>query len=416
MAPLRDAAALGAARTTQPLRRASPWQSRDYRLLLSGTLAAVLGNWVQQIGLAWHVLQTTGSAFDVALVQAASALPMLVFGLLGGVVADRVDRTRLVVVTRSAIAGLSILLGALIWAGFAPLWAILLINGAIGIVWAFDMPARQAMVPQLVEPPARTAAVAWLAAVMNGGRIAGPALGGILLGGIGSAGCIIMSGFGYLLMAGLALRIRPLPPAPAEQRDLARELLIGLRYTVAHPTILGLVLLSASIVVFWQAHVVLLPVFARDVLVAGASGFGLLSTASGVGALAGALLVAVWLPSRRQGWTLAGLAIASGALLPVWAATTGFVASLVVLLLVTVCGAGAQTLAASLLQREAPDHLQGRVMSVTLLTWGVSPIGLLLVGALADLGGAPFAVTVAATISLASALVIVLFAPGVRRL
>ncbi|GIW06411.1 MAG: MFS transporter [Dehalococcoidia bacterium] len=381
-----------------------------------GTLAAVLGNWIQQIGQGWYVLQTTGSAFDVSLVQAASAFPMLVFGLLGGVIADRVDRTRLVVLTRTTIAGLSILLSALMWAGLAPIWVMVLIAGVTGIVWAFDLPARQAMAPQLVVPTARAAAIAWLSTAMNGGRILGPALGGMLLGIIGAAGCIFVSGLGFLVMAGLATRIRPLPAAPAKQRDVARELLAGLRYVGANPTILALVLLSATIAVFWQSHIVLLPVFARDVLVAGASGYGLLSAASGVGALAGALLVATWLPSHRQGWTLAGLAIASGVLLPVWASATGFLASLGLLLVATIFGAGTQTLCTSLLQREAPDHLQGRVMSVTLLTWGVTPIGIVLVGLLADLGGAPFAVTLVGGLSLLCCLLILVLAPGLRRL
>jgi MFS family permease len=416
MATPRDATALGTSAGRLPVGSANPWVSRDYRLLLVGTLSAVLGNWIQQVGQGWYVLQLTGSAFDLALVQAASAFPMLLFGLLGGVVADRVDRARLITITRASIAALTLLLGALVWAGLAPLWVVLVVAGATGIIWAFDMPARQAMVPQLVAPPARTSAVAWLATVMNGGRILGPAIGGVLLGFVGAAGCILVSGLGFLLMAGLSTRIRRLPAAPAVHRNLERELLTGVRYIVANPTILALALLSAAVVIFWQAHVVLLPVFARDILFAGASGYGLLSAASGVGALLGALLVAAWLPPRRQGWTLAVLAVASGALLPVWASATGFVVSLVLLLVATVFGVAAQTLATSLLQREVPDHLQGRVMSVTLLTWGASPLGLLVVGALADVGGAPFAVIVASAITLLTTTLIIALAPGLRRL
>ncbi|MCS6800849.1 MAG: MFS transporter [Chloroflexota bacterium] len=415
MASLSSATARGTP-SAPPSRRFTPWHSKDYRLLLFGTLAAVLGNWIQQIGQGWYVLQLTGSAFDLSLVQAASAFPMLLFGLLGGVIADRVDRTRLVTVTRASIAGLSILLGLLVWAGLAPLWVVVLIAGVTGIIWAFDMPARQAMVPQLVAPQARTAAIAWLATVMNAGRIVGPAIGGVLLGFVGAAGCIIVSGMGFLVMAGLSTRIRPLPAAPAAQRDLARELATGLRYLVGNRTILALVLLSAAIVVFWQAHVVLLPVFARDVLLAGASGYGLLSAASGVGALLGALLVAAWLPPRHHGWTLAGLAIASGVLLPLWASATGFVLSLALLLVATAFGVAAQTLAASLVQREVPDQLQGRVMSVTLLTWGASPLGLLLVGALADLSSAPVAVAVTSAVTLLISVLVIVGAPGVRRL
>lgn len=412
----RDAIALGTPAERRPSASSNPWASRDYRLLLVGTLSAVLGNWVQQIGQGWYVLQLTGSAFDLSLVQAVSAFPMLLFGLLGGVVADRVDRARLITVTRASIGALALLLGALVWVGLAPLWVVLVIAGGTGIIWAFDMPARQAMVPQVVAAPARTSAVAWLATVMNGGRILGPALGGLLLGFIGAAGCILVSGLGFLLMAGLSTRIRRLPAAPTAQRDLSQELLTGVRYLGANPTILALALISAAVVVFWQAHVVLLPVFARDVLLAGASGYGLLSAASGVGALVGALLVAAWLPPRHQGWTLAGLVVLSGVLLPLWASATSFILSLALLLIATVFGVGAQTLAASLLQREVPDHLQGRVMSVTLLTWGASPIGLLFVGALADVGGAPFAVSVASALTLVIATLILVLAPGLRRL
>ncbi|GIW08964.1 MAG: MFS transporter [Dehalococcoidia bacterium] len=395
--------------------RPSPWHSPDYRLLLVGTFLAVLGMWVQQIGQGWYVLQLTGSAFDLSLVQAVSAVPMLVFGLLGGVVADRLDRRTLIIVTRSLIAALSFLLGVLMLVGWAPLAVVLLVTGLAGIVWAFDLPARQAMVPQLVHPRARTAAIAWVSTALNAGRILGPALGGIALGFIGAAGCVLVSALGYVGMVMLAARIRPLPPQRREQRDLARDLMVGLRYCLAQPTVLGLLLLAAAMIVFWQAHVVLLPVFARDVLAAGASGYGLLSAASGVGALAGTLSIAL-APARRQGAAMAVLAVSAGGGLLLWAQVTNFFLSLVLLVLATACGMATSTLTTSMLQRITPDHLQGRVMSVALLTWGASPVGLLLAGALADLGGAPFSVMVTSSLALAASVGVLLLVPGVRRL
>ncbi len=211
--------------------------------------------------------------------------------------------------------------------------------------------------------------------------------------------------------------MRPLPPSGAvEQRDIARDLLTGVRFVGQNPSTLALLLITTAGVVFWQAHIALLPVFARDVLGSGASGYGMLSAASGLGALAGALLVAAALPRRREGWVLAGLATAAGVLLPVWAGMTSFVPSMLLLLVASTFGAATQTLAASLLQREVPDDLQGRVMSVAMLTWGLTPIGLLLSGALADAGGAPFSVQVGSTIALVSTILVFLVFPGLRRL
>lgn len=399
------------------VRRPNPWRVSDYRYLLLGSLGAVLGMWIQQIALGWFVLQLTGSAFDLSLVQAASALPMLLFGLLGGVAADRLDRRRTVIITRGVIALFTLLLGVIVWSGWANLPLILAITGFGGIFWAFDLPARQAMVPQLVAPEERSSAVAWLTTVMNGTRIAGPAIGGVLLGIIGAGWCIMAAASGYIFMSLLATRIRPLPPPPRHERlDMSRELLSGLAYVVKNPTILGLLLISTAGIVFWQSHVVLLPVFAKDVLNAGASGFGLLSAASGVGALAGAFGVAAFITRNRQGWILIGCSITGSVLLPIWAGLTEFGSSMVMLLFSTIFGAASQTLSASLLQREVPDGLQGRVMSVALLAWGLSPVGLLMVGAVADLVSAQFAVTVAAMCALVISLAVFVMTPGIRKL
>lgn len=395
----------------------SSLKHRDFRLLWLGLTGSVFGYWLQVLAQGWLVLELTNSPFFVGLVTAATTLPILLFSLPGGVLADRVDKRRLLIVTRSIQVVNSFVLAAIVALGWVNEWYVLILALLFGFAWTADLPARQALVPQLVPKDDIMNAVALNNTVFNGTRIVGPALAGALVALSGPALCFFITSLGNVGMV-VALVLMKVPPVSPRSKLVTpfRDLINGVGYIRRNSDVLSLLSLGAVAGLFGWGYMALMPVFARDVLRGGAAELGWLMAASGVGALVVSFAMAAAGNFASKGLLSIGGALVMALALLVFALSTSMPISLVAMVLVGASGAGFMALVNTLLLIIVPHELQGRVMSVFTLTFGLNSLGSVWSGAVADIWGASLAVAIGAGITLVFTLGIVLVRPRLRRL
>jgi MFS family permease len=365
---------------------------RNYLLYFINQLVSMSGTWMQSIALGWLVLHLTGSAFILGLTVALQFGPMLVLGPWGGVIADRRDKRRLLLVTQTVLALQALALGLLTVTGVVEMWMVFILAVVGGVVMAVDNPARQAFVFEMVGPDDLANAVALNSVVINASRIIGPAVAMWLIVLYGLAACFLVNSASFLFIIGamLAMRVadlhraRPVARAKGQIRD-------GLRYVRRTPELLVPLVMMAVVSTLGYNFSVLLPLMAAEAFGRGAATYGAMTTAMGIGALAGALGAAsMKRPSRRL---LVGSTAAFGAFCVVVAVAPTLTLELVALMPM---GAFAVVFVAttnSLLQINSESAMRGRVMAL----WGVvffgsTPVGGPLAGLLAGLFGPRFAV------------------------
>lgn len=369
---------------------------RNYRLFFVGQFVSVTGTWMQTLAQSWLVLTLGGSAFDLGLVNVCQFAPILVFGLFGGVIADRVPKRNLLLVTQATSASLAAVLTGLVVSGNVQLWHVYALALGLGTANAFDMPTRQAFVSEMVDRDALMNAVALNSALFNAGRIVGPAIAGLLLAAFGPAVCFGLNAASYFaaITALAMMRLKPRPVSAAGSGF--QRLREGLGYVRATPAVLLPMTMVGFVATFGMNFNVWLPLLSRDELSVGATGFGLLTAAMGVGSLGGALMLAVVGRVPRRGPML-GTAAALGGLLLVLAVGSELALPLPVIMAI-LAGAGfamttTMALANTTVQTTAPDVLRGRVMSVYMTIFaGTAPFGALIAGAAADRLAAPASV------------------------
>ena len=270
---------------------------RNFRLFVGGQAVSLIGTWMQTVAVGWVVLELTNSPFQVGLVSTLGSLPVLLFTLYGGVVADRANKHRMVTLLQAGMLIEAISLAVLAQTGHITVHWIQGLALLSGIFSAFEIPARQAFVVEMVGKEDLFTAVAINSTVFNGTRVIGPALAGVLLAAAGAAVCFYANALSYLaVLAGLlAMRLPPAPPRPrgSASADL-HALGEGVRYIFGAPLQRTLVVVTTAFSIFGFAFISMLPVFARDVLGSDSAGYGLLMSAVGVGAAAGAIGAAVW--------------------------------------------------------------------------------------------------------------------------
>ncbi len=368
---------------------------RNFRLFFFGQGVSLIGTWMQLVAQGWLVLTLTKSPFFVGLVSGLGSLGVLTFTLYAGVVADRRDKRRMVVTTQSLSMVLALVLATLVWTKVVTVWHVMALATMLGIVNAFDIPTRQSFMVELVGKEDLMNAIALNSSMFNAARVVGPAIAGALIGAVGVATCFFLNGVSYLaVIAGLvAMRLPPFEPRPAT--DTAW---LGLREVVAYlrsdRRVETLVVLTAILSVFGFPFLVMMPVFASDVLHVGAAGYGALTAAVGGGAMLGALVIAVN-ASRivRRGRLMAFGGAAFGLLVLSFAGSRSFVLSLVLLALTGCAMIVNNALTNTMLQTSVPDHLRGRVMGFYSFVFvGLSPLGAFQAGAFAERFGAPLAV------------------------
>jgi MFS family permease len=383
-------------------------RQRNFRLFWSGQLISLMGSCMQSIGQAWLVLQLTHSGWQLGLVGALQATPVLFFSIFGGVFADRWPKRRVLLVTEAAAMIQALLLWALIATGTIQLWHLYVLAMLLGLTNSLDRPTRQAFVIELVGREDLTNAVALNFSLSQMTRIVGPGLGGIIIAASSVTMLFLLNAISFLaVIVGLALiRSHELHvQGLAQTNALARQstwqsLREGVGYVWKTPAVLLVIVVVGLVLLFGANFNVVLPLFATYVLHVGAAGFGFLSAASAIGAL----LAALWLAWSNQQPTIRRVLIGTlifGVLEAVFAVSRIYPLSVVLIASVGFAETTFAAQALTMLQTVAPDHLRGRVMSVQVLFFdGSLPLGYLLMGWLAALYGAPIATLLGALLSL----------------
>lgn len=370
---------------------------RNFRLFIAGQGISLIGTWMQSIALGWLVLELTNSPFAVGLNSALRSFGVLLLTLYAGIVADRVDKRRLIILTQTLQMVEALVLAVLVWTHVVAVWQVMVLAVFFGIVTAFDIPVRQAFVVELVGKDDLMNAIALNSSMFNAARVVGPAIAGLLIGIAGVGTCFFLNGVSYIAVIGglLAMRLPPFlrrPPAGSAWGGF-REVLQFLR---SERRVNTLVLLTSVFSIFGFPFLVMMPVFARDVLHVQAGGYGALTAAVGVGAMLGALAIAI--NSRRltsRGWLMVTGGTAFGVLIAMFALSHSFALSLVLLALAGCAMIVNNALTNTMIQTIVPDHLRGRIMGFYSFVFvGLSPLGAFQAGAFAERFGAPWAVGV----------------------
>lgn len=366
----------------------SALQHRNYRLYFFGQAVSVTGTWMQSLAMSWLVLSLTSSAIKLALVNVLQFAPTLVLGLIAGVVADRVPKRSLLVCTQSIAALGSATLAFLIWSDNIDLWHVYLVALIVGISNSFDMPTRQAFVSDMVGKEDLANAIALNSTLFNMGRLIGPALAGIVLGAFGVAACFTIDAISYLAVIGSLLIMRNLPKIKTSRvRKPIESLREGLAYVRATPVIGYIIVFAGLVGVFGINFNVWMPLLAKQELDTGPTGFGLLMSSLGIGALIGALMLAFRsrnVNTNRLVTTALILGIGEIALGLVTEAAPTLILAMAVSVVVGFGLTSTMSMANTVVQSTAPDELRGRVMSVYIMVGtGVAPLGALLAGAVA---------------------------------
>ena len=396
-------------RSAPPGRGLAALRSRDFRLFWSGQVISLIGTWMQIVAQSWLVLELTDSAFLLGVLTAVQFLPILVLSILGGVIADRAPRRSLLLGTQVAGLLLALALGLLTQTGLVRLEYVIALALLLGLVNAVDMPTRQALVVELVDAQNLRNAIALNSVAFNSARLVGPAAAGLAIGYLGLAGAFYINGASFLAaIAGLlAIRAGRVPASRGvEPTCVWDDLREGLAYVARTPQVRLIVLLVGLVGTFGMNLAVLVPVLARQVFGLGAEGFGFLIAGVGVGSLLAAILLATLSPAPRPRLLLgsaAGLGLAQVLMVGVGQPTPALIllgaAGFALIVLTTLSNAA--------LQIATPDALRGRVMAVyTTVFAGTTPIGGLLVGALAQARGVRIAFFLAGFVSLVSTLAV----------
>jgi len=367
-------------------------QHRNYRLFFGGQTVSLMGTWITRIATSWLVYRLTGSALLLGVVGFAGQIPTLLLTPFTGVLVDRWNRHRILVVTQALSMLQSFALAALAFPGIITVRHVLLLQVAQGIINAFDTPARQAFVVEMVTDRADLPnAIALNSSMVNASRVIGPSLGGIIIAAVGEAWCFALDGVSYIAVIAslLAMRVTPRPREATSAR-LIEEFRDGFRYVSRFPPVRSALLLLALVSTMGMPYNVLMPAVAGGVLHGGSNTLGFLMTASGVGALGGAF----YLASRRTvvglGRLIAIAACTFGGGLVLFGLSRNLWLSVAILPLV---GAGMMVTMAStntILQTIVEERLRGRVMAFyTMAFLGTAPIGSLIAGVLANRFGAP---------------------------
>ena len=367
---------------------------RNFRLFFFGQGVSLIGTWMQNVAQGWLVYELTNSPFYVGLVSALGSLGVLLLSIYAGIVADRTNKHRLVLATQALSMLPAFALAALVWTNAVAVWHVAALAAFLGVVNAFDIPARQAFIVELVGKEDLMSAIALNSAAFNAARVLGPAVAGALIGTLGVGICFFLNGASYCaVLAGLlAMRLPPYVPAPR-----ADSVWAGLREAVAFirgdRRVSTLVLLVALLSIFGFPYLVMMPVFARDVLNQGAAGYGVMMASVGMGALVGALGVAVLARHIRKGATLIAAGGAFSVLLLAFALSRVYLLSVALLALTGVMMIVNNALTNTTLQTVVPDYLRGRVMGFYAFVFvGMAPLGAFQMGTVAERLGAPWAV------------------------
>jgi MFS family permease len=391
---------------------------RNFQLYFGGQLVSNAGTWMQVIAQGWLVYQLTHSDLSLGIVGFAAAIPALLVTPWGGVAVDRMPKRTLLILTQASAMLLAFILAVLTFSGLVNEWHIVLLAAGLGFVNAFDAPARQAFVVEMVGREDLPNGIALNSLMFNSARVVGPAAGGLLLAAVGPAWCFTINGLSFFAVI---LGLAAMQLGPHRRVNLAesttRQLVDGVRYVAGEPVLAGLLLLALSFSIFGVSYATVLPAFVERVLGQGAAAYGWVTTATGVGAVVGAFLIANRRGTSWRGKWLVAASFAFPAFLGAFSFATYLPLSLVLAFGLGLGFMTEFTLINTLLQTGVADALRGRVMALYALTFfGFAPFGNLAVGALSNWIGLSYALGLFALVSLVLGAVILRRIPQIREL
>ncbi|MDQ1523285.1 MAG: hypothetical protein QOE47_1209 [Pyrinomonadaceae bacterium] len=392
---------------------------KNYRLFYGGQLISLTGTWMQIVAQSWLVYRLTGSAATLGFVAFAGQIPGFLLAPIGGAVADSFSRHRILITTQTLAMLLAFALAALTLTGTIAVWHVYLLAGLLGVVNAFDIPSRQAFVADLVKREDLVNAIALNSSMINGARLVGPALAGLLVATIGEGWCFFVNAVSYVAVILGLLRMRVARrEASAEEPGLSpvRRVVEGFSFVGRTGPIRALIILLGLMSLFGLPYTVLMPVFADRILHVGAGGLGVLLGAAGVGALGAALLLLARRGVRGMGRWVALSSAGFGGSLVLFSQLEDFRLAVGVLVFVGFSMIVQIASSNTLVQAMAPDALRGRVMAVySMMFLGMAPVGALFAGWMAERMGAANTVALGGVGCILSALVFSLRLPALRR-
>jgi MFS family permease len=392
---------------------------RNFQLFFSGQLISLTGTWMQTVAQSWLVYRLTGSGLKLGAVGFASQIPVFLFAPLGGISADRHDRRHVVIATQTASMLLAFVLAALTLSGKVQVWHVFVLAALLGVINAFDIPARQSFLVDMVGKEDLMNAIALNSSMFNGARVVGPAVAGILVAKLGEGWCFFANGVSYIavIIGLLMMKVNAAPRVSAETSPF-EHIIEGFRFVNRTAPIRALLLLLGVVSVTGMPYVVLMPIFAARILHSGgqelasligshdlgAVRLGILMGATGVGALLGALTLAMRSGVKGLGRWVTVCCAGFGVSLILFAASRFFWVSVVLLMPVGYFIMLQMACSNTLIQVMVPDELRGRVMAVySMMFMGLAPIGALIGGALSDRLGASLTVAMGGLAAIAGA-------------
>jgi len=389
---------------------------RNFQLFFAGQLISLIGTWMQTLAQSWLVYRLTGSSLLLGAVGFASQFPVFLVAPLGGIVADRHNRQKVVIGTQTVSMILAFVLAALTLTGTVQVWHIFVLAACLGVVNAFDIPGRQAFLVDMVGKEDLMNAIALNSSMFNGARIIGPAIAGILVARIGEGWCFFLNAVSYIaVIAGLFMMRVPAPSFVRPGASPMAHIIEGFRFVRRTAPIRAILLLLGLVSLVAMPYVVLMPIFADMILHGGARGLGILMGATGVGALLGALTLAARTGVYGLGRWVAVSCAGFGISLILFSLSRNFWLSAGLLLPVGFCMMLQMSSSNTLIQAMVPDHLRGRIMAVySMMFMGMAPFGAFFAGALADRLGAPITVAMGAVAAVGGAALFGVSLPKIR--
>ncbi|MGE5324694.1 MAG: MFS transporter [Actinomycetota bacterium] len=388
---------------------------RNYQLFFSGQLISLIGTWMDQVAESWLVYRLTGSALLLGTVAFASQIPVFLLAPIGGAVADRHDRRTILVVTQSSMMALAFILAGLTLTHLITVWELTVLAALLGVVNAFDIPARQAFLVDMVSREDLVNAIALNSSMFNGARVVGPAVAGIVVAVIGEGWCFFANAVSFIAVITGLLMMRMAKSRRTIEGSPLQNVIEGFRFVLHNGPIHALMILLGLVSFTAMPYAVLMPIFAQQILHGGAEALGILMGCSGLGALGGAITLAMKKSIRGLGRWVAFACAGFGLALIVFSLSRLLWLSALLLVpggfFVMVQMASSNTL----IQSMVPDQLRGRVMAVySMMFMGMAPFGALLAGSVAHKIGAPWTVAAGGIIAMAGGLIFGLRWPALR--
>lgn len=389
---------------------------RNFQLFFAGQFVSLTGTWMQSVAQSWLVYQMTGSVVLLGMIGFAGQIPVFLIAPFGGVVADRFDRRKILVITQSCAMLTAFVLAILTLTGNIQVWHLFVLALCFGLANAFDIPTRQAFVSDMVAREDLLNAIALNSSMFNGARIVGPAIAGITVAAVGEGWCFFVNAISYLAVITGILLMKITPVIRERKGTTLSNIAEGFKFVTTNAPIRGLLLLLGLISLMGMPYAVLMPIFAREILGGSSDTLGYLMGASGMGALTAALILA----SRKEVFGLGRwVAVTSGTFgiaLILFSFSNNFWLSLLILVPVGFSMMTQMSSSNTLIQAMVPDELRGRVMSVySMMFMGMAPLGALLAGTLAGILGAPNTVALGGAVCIVGSIIFSLRLPKLQK-